>query len=208
MALPHLKWLASEYYDLNGSHIDVLEEPPTALEFSRLVNISRPVLIRGVQLPSVRLWDNEYLAAVMGEQEISIAVTPNGRADSVTQAPDGELYFLEPHVEKMKMADFLAKLSDDDSNIHYLQSQNGNIYSSQSDASEFQALRCDIPSEIKWCSGALGKSPDAVNLWIGDHRSVTSIHSDPYENIYTVVQGAKHFTLPPAGVVASCSAGG
>ena len=68
------------------------------------------------------------------------------------------------------------------------------------------------------------RSPDAVNLWIGDEKSVTSIHSgapsktsmslvflrcvslthvrtraltDPYENIYTVIRGAKHFTLLP-----------
>lgn len=60
---------------------------------------------------------------------------------------------------------------------------------------------------------ATGKSPDAVNLWIGDSKSITSIHSglskfyhkfnklfillDPYENIYTVVRGVKHFTLLP-----------
>ena len=68
------------------------------------------------------------------------------------------------------------------------------------------------------------RSPDAVNLWIGDEKSVTSIHSgtpsktsmplvflrcvslthvrtraltDPYENIYTVIRGAKYFTLLP-----------
>lgn len=55
-----------------------------------------------------------------------------------------------------------------------------------------------------------------MNLWIGNSDSVTSIHcgefcyhtprsdrpadpcyADPYENIYTVVRGAKHFTLLP-----------
>ena len=67
MGTPHtdtLQWLADEYYgnapasspemiplrehvDLNGSHIETLEMPPTALEFSRLVHISRPVIIKG-----------------------------------------------------------------------------------------------------------------------------------------------------------------
>jgi jumonji domain-containing protein 7 len=37
-------------------------------------------------------------------------------------------------------------------------------------------LRGDIPAEVPWCSEALGKYPDAVNLWIVDSRSVTSIH--------------------------------
>ncbi|KAJ7498918.1 cupin-like domain-containing protein [Mycena latifolia] len=199
-----LELLSSEYHDLNGTHIDILEEPPTALEFSRLVHISRPVLIRGVKIPTVRLWDDEYIAASLGQAEISVAVTPNGRADAVTQGPDGKLYFVEPHVEKMKMSEFLSKLSCEpsQSEIYYLQSQNGNVYSNRffegtPDPSEFEALRPDIPSEISWCTEALGKSPDAVNLWIGNHNSVTSIHSDPYENIYTVVRGSKHFTLLP-----------
>ncbi|KAJ6515890.1 cupin-like domain-containing protein [Mycena sanguinolenta] len=196
--------LSSEYHDLNGDHIDVLEQPPTALEFSRLVHISRPVLIRGMQIPSVRFWDDEYLATTLGDTKISVAVTPNGRADAVTMSSDGKLYFVEPHVESMKMSELLSKISPaketDDSNIYYLQSQNGNIYSNcffegAPDPSEFELLRHDIPSEIPWCSEGLGKLPDAVNLWIGNHGSVTSIHSDPYENIYTVVRGSKHFTL-------------
>ncbi|KAJ7180091.1 cupin-like domain-containing protein [Mycena crocata] len=199
------EWLSSEYYDLNGTHIEILEKPPTALEFSRLVHISRPLIIRGVQIPTVRLWDDEYLVQVMGEAEISVAVTPNGRADSVTRDSDGMLYFVEPHVQKMTMSAFLfSKLSPEanESEICYLQSQNGNVYSNRffegsPDPSEFEALRADIPSEISWCSEAFGNSPDAVNLWIGNHKSVTSIHSDPYENIYHVVRGAKHFTLLP-----------
>ncbi|KAJ7047368.1 Clavaminate synthase-like protein [Mycena alexandri] len=196
--------LSSEYHDLNGNHIDVLDEPPTALEFSRLAHISRPVLIRGMQTPSVRLWDDEYLAATMGKAKISVAVTPNGRADAVTRAPDGKLYFVEPHVEQMSISDLFSKLSreNDDSDVYYLQSQNGNVYSSRffegtGDPSEFEALRADIPGEISWCSEAFGRPPDAVNLWIGSHKSVTSIHSDPYENIYTVVRGSKQFTLLP-----------
>lgn len=53
-----------------------------------------------------------------------------------------------------------------------------------------------------------------MNIWIGDKNSITSIHNgrsyliindlhaltqaeDPYENIYTVVRGVKHFTLLP-----------
>ena len=42
-------------------------------------------------------------------------------------------------------------------------------------------------------SGAL----EAVNLWIGDERSVSSLHKDHYENMYAVVSGQKTFTLLP-----------
>jgi jumonji domain-containing protein 7 len=32
---------------------------------------------------------------------------------------------------------------------------------------------------------------------MGDKRSVSSMHKDPYENIYCVISGEKHFTLIP-----------
>lgn len=38
---------------------------------------------------------------------------------------------------------------------------------------------------------AFGNEPDAVNLWIGDERSVSSMHRDPYQNMYAVVVGEK-----------------
>ncbi|KAM5535511.1 hypothetical protein V8D89_010848 [Ganoderma adspersum] len=211
-----LKWLSEEYHGLNGTQYDVLDEIPTPLEFSRLVHISRPVLIRESAISEdddQHAWSKEWISGKMGDSEISVAVTPNGRADAVTSGLDGKLYFAEPHTRKMKMPSFLETLSSDtegapyhehSGEVHYLQSQNGNLFTSQyfdlsgeDDSSEFEPLRDHVPSEIPWCSEALDRMPDAVNLWIGDGRSVTSIHSDPYENIYAVIRGAKHFTLLP-----------
>ncbi|KAL1747466.1 cupin-like domain-containing protein [Schizophyllum fasciatum] len=131
-----LQKLSRDYFDLNGTYVEVLDAPPFALEFSRLVHISRPVIIK------------------------------------------------------------------DEGDVLYLQSQNGNVYTNRTfegeeDPSEFEALRADIPKDVPWCTEALDRPPDAVNLWIGDGRSVTSIHSDPYENIYTVIRGTKHFILLP-----------
>ncbi|GJJ07472.1 hypothetical protein Clacol_001674 [Clathrus columnatus] len=60
--------------------------------------------------------------------------------------------------------------------VLYLQSQNGNLYSGS--PSEFEPLLHHVPPEISWASEALGRSPDAVNLWIGDDRSTTSIHAE------------------------------
>jgi jumonji domain-containing protein 7 len=39
--------------------------------------------------------------------------------------------------------------------------------------------------------------PDAVNLWIGNRRSVSSMHKDHYENLFYVLSGEKVFTLCP-----------
>jgi hypothetical protein len=72
---------------------------------------------------------------------------------------------------------------------YYIQSQNDNINSS------FQDLLGDIPKEISFASVALGKPPDAVNFWMGNSQSTTSLHRDPYENIYHMVAGTKTFIL-------------
>jgi jumonji domain-containing protein 7 len=54
-------------------------------------------------------------------------------------------------------------------------------------------------SDVDYLSSGCGL--EAVNLWIGDHRSVSSIHKDHYENMYAVVSGEKTFTLlPPTDV--------
>lgn len=51
--------------------------------------------------------------------------------------------------------------------------------------------------DIAWARIALGRQPDAVNLWIGNSRSITSLHRDNYENVYCQVVGRKHFVLLP-----------
>ncbi|KAI0774451.1 Clavaminate synthase-like protein [Fomes fomentarius] len=213
--LETLKWLAEEYHDLNGGKFDTLDDYPSPLEFSRLVHIARPVFMKASAIPEAldsELWSKSWITDRMGDKHISVAVTPNGRADAVTRGPDKKLYFVEPYTQKMTLSSFLQTLSSDldgtgasgGGEVHYLQSQNGNMFtnryfdmSGEDDPSEFEPLREYVPSEIPWCSEALDRSPDAVNLWVGDEKSVTSIHSDPYENIYTVIRGAKHFTLLP-----------
>ncbi|KAF8517797.1 Clavaminate synthase-like protein [Gautieria morchelliformis] len=191
--------IAKEYQDINGHALPTLNSPPSPLEFSRLVHISRPALIKGCTHVRHDIWTREYLLCTLGSNhEISVAVTPQGQgADALVSGPDGETYFAEPHVETMSIKLFLYRLADERSTdeAFYLQSQNGNVYPTE--PSEFELLRKDLPADISWASEALGRSPEAVNIWIGNSKSVTSIHSDPYENIYTVVRGTKHFTLFP-----------
>lgn len=51
----------------------------------------------------------------------------------------------------------------DEKHVHYLQSQNGNLYSEDffsngEDGSEFEALRADVPPEVDFVRDALGSS--------------------------------------------------
>ena len=82
------------------------------------------------------------------------------------------------------------------SQIAYLSYQNDSF------REQFAPLQQDVPPSIDFAAAAFGNEPDAVNLWIGDERAVTTTHVDHYENMYAVVEGEKHFHLlpPPSGL--------
>jgi jumonji domain-containing protein 7 len=62
---------------------------------------------------------------------------------------------------------------------------------------EYSILFQDVQKDIPWARIALQQAPEAINLWIGNSRSVTSLHKDNYENIYVQITGQKHFVLLP-----------
>lgn len=100
-----------------------------------------------------------------------------------------------PSDEKTTVSTFFGRLLDRPSDtarhkdeVVYLQSQDGNL------VNDFAELLPDVGSDIPTATEALGehcpafvlllgaealgtdRRPDAVNLWIGDDRSVTSLH--------------------------------
>ena len=62
---------------------------------------------------------------------------------------------------------------------------------------EYMPLYKDVDADIPWARIALGCKPDAINLWLGNSKSVTSLHRDNYENLYGQISGSKHFVLLP-----------
>jgi jumonji domain-containing protein 7 len=60
---------------------------------------------------------------------------------------------------------------------------------------EFGPIASDVESHISWASEALEKLPDATNVWMGNERSVSALHKDPYENLYVQITGRKQFVL-------------
>ena len=74
--------------------------------------------------------------------------------------------------------------------MYYIQKQNSNL------TEEWIDVLQDV-KEISWATEAFGKSPDAINFWMGDSRAVTSTHKDPYENMYAVLRGYKDIILYP-----------
>ena len=112
--------------------------------------------------------------------------------------------FVEPAEVSMTVSCFLQQLvlqqrvqharTTHTHRIVYVQSQNSNLQQ------EWHPLlqTGDIPSIPPFTENVLNAaSLDAVNIWIGNETSVTSLHKDPYENIYAVLDGEKVFTLFP-----------
>lgn len=77
------------------------------------------------------------------------------------------------------------------SRLTTIESQNSNLTSTA-----LKPLLKHIAESFPFASDVLG-DPDAINLWIGNEKSVTSTHRDPYENLYLVIRGTKIFHLFP-----------
>lgn len=166
-------------------------------------------------------WPDEgfqYLRENFGNKLVEVAITPDGRADAILEVQDDasgriEKVFAMPHQSIQPFAELLDNLRDEPTthaalgcrqvadcqahttDVHYVP------YYSAQDSSltrEVPELLGDIDlSTIQFAEAAFGSKPSAANLWIGDGRSVTTMHADPFENIYAVVSGTKLFELRP-----------
>ncbi|KAK4546338.1 hypothetical protein LTR36_002015 [Oleoguttula mirabilis] len=192
--------LISTYHELNAAVVDELDEEPTPLEFMRYVAKNRPFVVRRAAeyWKAVQSWDAGYLNRMMGDEAVKVVVTPHGNADAVVKQEDGLLAFIEPHETFEPFGRFLADIQKRSKmgereyrNVKYAQTQNDNL------RNEYESLYADVPKNIPFARIALDEGADAINLWLGDDRSVTALHKDNYENIYVQVRGQKHFVLLP-----------
>ncbi|KAK7098131.1 bifunctional peptidase and (3S)-lysyl hydroxylase JMJD7-like isoform X2 [Littorina saxatilis] len=173
------------------SGVPVLERTPPPLEFYRsYVAPNKPVVLSDFTASwhALHKWNHRYFRQVIGDLQVTVAVTPNGYADAVT---DG--YFVMPEERQMMVNQFLDIMEEPGSaqGVFYVQKQNSNL------TEEFQTVMGDVETLSAWGTQVFGKAPDAVNMWIGDGRAVTSMHRDHYENLYSVVSGSKTFLLIP-----------
>jgi jumonji domain-containing protein 7 len=192
-----IEWLAEESAELwVPRHLPVLAGPPSPLTFLREhVLMSTPCLVRGAmdgpEWAGARGdgWSLEALSERMGSAPITVNVTPDGHGDAVVA--DGR--FVKPEERTMTFAAFARALRSDaaEAGVHYLSLQDDNL------RAQHAPLATDVPASVDWFGAAVGGPPDAINLWIGDSRAVSSVHSDHYENLYCVLSGEKVFTLLP-----------
>lgn len=171
------------------------------LEFYRdFVAPNRPCIFTSLinDWDGLSKWSNEYLSNKIGKCQVTVDVTPNGKADSIVSDGFGikkEPVFVTPIERKMEFDEFLKLLEESRANpelgVPYAQHQQSSL------SAEYSLLVEDAAEHIPFATEAFGGLPEAVNLWIGDERSETTFHKDHYENMYAVVKGEKHFTLLP-----------
>ncbi|KAH8379282.1 hypothetical protein KR009_003991 [Drosophila setifemur] len=176
-----------------GSSVVELDQVPTALEFCRdFYAKNQPVVIRqALSWPAIGKWTPEYLIKALNDKKVDVAITPNGYADGLA-SQKGREYFVLPLEKKMKLSEVVRRLDDPTGAVHYIQKQNSNL------SQDLPELAADLRvSDLDFAQQSFNKPPDAINFWLGDERAVTSMHKDPYENMYCVVAGRKDFILIP-----------
>ncbi|RMZ74849.1 hypothetical protein DV737_g5666, partial [Chaetothyriales sp. CBS 132003] len=211
VARAQLRLLQQDYHDFNPPIVPTLPFP-SAVTFAKQVSkalpcvFSAPALLPGTKnsdypFKAVAWTANDLTSRVLAPVEV--AVTPTGRADAIVSTSDhlpdsAQSVFLQPATSELTLSGLLQLLGSPTSRapsspVYYLQSQNSNLT-----GTPLAALMQDLPDTFSFASHVLG-DPDARNIWIGNDRSVTSLHRDPYENLYLVLKGSKTFRLwPPA----------
>jgi jumonji domain-containing protein 7 len=193
---------ASDFAIPPGRQIPRVHQPSTILFLRDFVGRNQPCIATGLleEWPAMQTWqEHQGLCGALegGKKLVSIDATPSGFGDAVIRHPDDhELVFVQPEKRRVPIGEFLTELEerdcDADADVLYLSHQNDNL------SVEMPELLTDVAGEgLPMAVEAFGNSPDAVNLWIGDARAVSTMHRDNYENMYCVVKGEKVFDLLP-----------
>lgn len=117
-------------------------------------------------------------------------------SSSSHQDPFARVFITTPKQPANEKDDSNVELSDD--SIVYYSRQNDCLR--QELTPFWESTNNELPRTFPWAEEAFGTGPpQAVNLWMGNERSVSSLHKDHYENLFYVASGQKIFTLcPPA----------
>jgi len=182
----------------------------SSLEFLRdYVACNKPVIFTDVikHWPALTRWNREYLIERAVDDPVTVALTPDGRADcptpflppaataTATDDEEEQLCFAFPYECKTSLATFFnlleASINDKSAPVPYMQFQNSSL------TTELPQLVSDVSLELPFATEAFGTIPEAINLWIGGKRTITSYHKDHYQNLYAMISGKKSFRLLP-----------
>ena len=64
---------------------------------------------------------------------------------------------------------------------------------------QLQPLLHDVDESLCLARAAFGNDPEAVNIWIGDERSVSSVHKDHYGSVLNFNESHSHSRVRVCG---------
>ena len=108
--------LSEQTKELYGEEIDELvgfpfyDDEDDVLNFiHHYVMMNRPVIFRNAipDWPALEKWNVDYFKKVIGDKEISVACTPNGKADAVHEGK-----FIKPMEIKMEFSKFIKLIQN------------------------------------------------------------------------------------------------
>lgn len=163
----------------------------SALEFARDY-ASRPLVFRTSERLSIL-----ELKDACGEAMVTVSATPDGRADAIVT--DSPPRFAKPEARTMRLADLVAALDGKTEDVLYYSAQNDCL---RTELPGLAARFADPPLTRNHLSAVAYRHstpcPAAINIWLGDCRSVTTAHRDrAFDNFYLVLHGQKTFYLLP-----------
>jgi len=172
-----------------------LDSPSVATFLREAVASSSPALLTGL-LDDTESFLRADLLNMSLDGTTNVNFTPDGRADSVNTTQDCFTLPLEESIPVELFLNLLENPLENDA-VPYLSEQNDNLSSRfQGNAKKF------VRRALEFSTEAFGEQPDAVNIWMGDSRSVSSTHKDHYHNIICVLEGAKQLCIwPPSDVL-------
>lgn len=199
--------------------IQEYQSKPSSIPFLRdHAGQSLPCVWRGAALKwrALQYWTDpgfRYLRHKVGHKQIKVALTPDGRADAILRVHQedrkvGKVFAMpwEKHVTFSELLDTLVDVPAQHPRmgciaamestktlpgyVSYYSAQDGNLLQ------DVPELMNDLDEEaLSFAKTAFGAEASAVNIWVGDGRSLTTMHADPFENLYLVVAGVKVFEL-------------
>lgn len=199
--------------------IQEYESKPSTIPFLRdHVGQSLPCVWRGAgwKWRALQHWADpgfHYLRSKVGHKRIKVALTPDGRADAILKVYHKDQkygkVFAMPWERQVTFSELLDDLVDIPAqhprmgctaavesaktvfgHVPYYSAQDGNLLR------DVPELMDDLDEEAtSFAKTAFGAEASAANIWVGDGRSITTMHADPFENLYLVVTGIKVFEL-------------
>ena len=167
-------------------NIPIVEIDETKLFFENFYYKNRPALLpQFIQnWPAVEKWNPTYLSETVGNQKVKVCRKRNSN-------PNYEINF-EQHVTEMLFSDFIEEVE--------LRSPTNDIYLvGRGLAFENPGIGC-LLNDIVLPLNIIEPSIDnrSIKLWFGPEGTITTLHHDCINILFTQVYGRKRFFLYPS----------